>query len=765
MTTSRLKRLGLAALALVLGACTQESGPGASGSSMGEFLPVQDAFPYTAAADADSVELRFDLPDGYYLYDHRFNFESRSESVELGAPRFPAGEMHWDEWNGEQKIYRHAFAIDIPYRRTGSTDVLPLTFKLQGCADGGLCYVPQTWRTDVVLPAAPAQEQTQTQAGEGFALFADDAANDELLPLDEAFAADARFDRADELVVSFRIAPDYYLYRQDFAIDVDGIAIGNVTWPQGVTHRDENFGESEVYFDYVEARVQLVRTNPAPLDLAITVGFRGCKDGEVCYPPAERTLERVLPAVGEFAAVAADVATAATSAGAAARTSAGAAPRKVSEQDRLADLVLGGSWGAFLLTFYGAGLLLAFTPCVLPMVPILSGIIAGQGSQVSPMRGFALSLSYVLGMAVTYTAAGALAALAGEQVQAIFQKPWIITLFAGIFVVLALGMFGVFQLQMPAAIQTRMAALANRQRAGTFAGTAVIGALSALIVTTCVAPPLIAALTVIGQSGDVVRGSAALFTLSMGMGTPLLVAGASAGSLLPKVGPWMNAVKGAFGVVMLGMAVWMLERVLPGSITLALWALLVFMSGVFLGAFEPLPASPPPARRIAKGAGVLACLYGALLLIGATLGGEDPLKPLAQLSTGTLGRESSQTELAWRGVANVAELESVLAEARAASRPVMIDFTADWCTVCKELEKYTFADPTVVAALEPFVLLRADGSDFDDGDEALLQYFGAVGYPTLAFFDASGRLQDGYEIGGFMAADEFREHVLELASL
>jgi thiol:disulfide interchange protein DsbD len=654
----------------------------------------------------------------------------------------------------------------IPSGRRGAVDSLPLTFKLRGCAAAGMCYIPQTWQPDVALPAAPAQ------AAGAIELFGNGAAStaaDELLPLDDAFAVDARFDRADELVVSFRIAPDYYLYRHSFAIDVaGGVTVDAVEWPQGVAHTDESFGDVEVFFDYVEARVQLVRTNPAALDVAVTVAFQGCKEGTLCYPPAERTLERTLPAVSEFAAASGDLDLG--SAGAASTAAAGSGGgssvnRMVSEQDRLAELVLGGSWGAFLLTFYGAGLLLAFTPCVLPMVPILSGIIAGQGAHVSPLRGFALSLSYVLGMAVTYTAAGAIAALAGEQVQAIFQKPWIITLFAGVFVVLALGMFGVFQLQMPAAIQTRMATLANRQSAGTFAGTAVIGALSALIVTTCVAPPLIAALTVIGQSGDVVRGSTALFTLSMGMGTPLLIAGASAGTLLPKVGPWMNTVKGAFGVLMLGMAVWMLDRVLPGTVTLVLWALLVFMSGVFLGAFEPLPANPPPARRIAKGAGVLACLYGALLLIGATLGGDDPLKPLAQFSTGALGRESGRSELEWRDVANVAQLEAALAEARAAARPVMIDFTADWCTVCKELEKYTFSEPTVVAALEPFMLLRADGSAYDDDDAALLKYFEAYGYPTVAFYDASGRRQDGFELASFVPADEFLPHVRRLAAL
>src|SRR5690606_7841275 len=255
----------------------------------------------------------------------------------------------------------------------------------------------------------------------------------------------------------------------------------------------------------------------------------------------------------------------------------------VSRQDWMAGFIRSGNLFLVIGFFFGAGLLLAFTPCVLPMVPILSGIIAGQGAGVTTRRAFFLSLSYVLGMAFTYTLAGIAAAAAGAQIQAVFQQPWIVTVFALLFILLALSMFGLFTIQMPAVIQTRLADASNRQRAGTFGGVAVMGALSALIVTTCVAPALVATLAVIGQSGDVLRGAGALFALSLGMGAPLLVVGTSAGKLLPKAGPWMNTVKAAFGVMMLALAIYMMERVLPGSLVLALWALLVFLTGVFLG--------------------------------------------------------------------------------------------------------------------------------------------------------------------------------------
>jgi len=351
-------------------------------------------------------------------------------------------------------------------------------------------------------------------------------------------------------------------------------------------------------------------------------------------------------------------------------------------------------------------------------------------------------------------------------VQAIFQAPWIIGSVAVLFVVMALAMFGLFEIQMPSAIQSRLSGLANKQKNGTFFGTAIIGALSALIVTTCVAPPLIAALIAIGQSGDVARGSFALFVLAIGMGTPLLLIGASAGKVLPKVGPWMNTIKAGFGVVMIGMAIWMLDRVVPGTVTLLLWALLVFMTGVFLGAFDALPAEPKPYRRIGKGVGVLACLYGALMLIGFTLGGDDPLEPIPLGATGFLGQPTAEQEaLPFVAVETVDQLESLLGQARAAGQPVLMDFTADWCVSCKEMEEYTFPEAGVVAALEPFMLLRADVTENDDNDQALLNYFQSYGPPTMAFFDRAGRAADPYRLYGYVKADEFSAHVIQVAAL
>jgi len=432
----------------------------------------------------------------------------------------------------------------------------------------------------------------------------------------------------------------------------------------------------------------------------------------------------------------------------------------VSEQDRLAALIGEGNLAAVLATFFGAGLLLALTPCVLPMIPILSGIIAGEGKDVTPARGFTLSLSYVMGMALTYTVAGALFAAAGQQVQAIFQQTWILVTFAGLFVLLAAGMFGAFDLQMPSSIQTRVAAISGKQKSGTMVGAFVMGALSSLIVTACVAPPLVAALAVIGQTGDVFRGAAALFALSLGMGAPLLAVGASAGKLMVKAGPWMVAVKNAFGFVMLGLAIWMLDRVLPGAVTLALWAVLIFMAGVFLGALTPLTPESGGAQKVGKGFGVLAMFYGAVLLLGALSGGDDPLQPLAGTRVAAVGggATAAHEELEFRRIKTVADLEQAVAEAATRGQPVMLDFYADWCVACKEMEKYTFSDPEVHAELDGVVLLQADVTANDAQDQALLKHFRIFGPPSIIFFGPDGEERRAYQVVGFMPADEFAAH-------
>jgi thiol:disulfide interchange protein DsbD len=572
-----------------------------------------------------------------------------------------------------------------------------------------------------------------------------DGSSDGFLKPDQAFVLTAESARADQVTLRWQIARDYYLYRDKVAVVSQSpqARLGTIELPPGKVKHDEYFGEQVVYYDKLVANVPVSRAAElATLPLEVT--YQGCAEAGLCYPPIRKQVSVALAPVAADRSQPLD----------------GGPPVARSEQDSIAERVRTGSLLGVLAFFFVTGLGLAFTPCVLPMIPILSGIIVGAGGAHSVSRGraFSLSLAYVLGMAFTYTVAGALFALAGQQAQAFFQKPWMILLFAALFVWLAIGMFGLVTLQMPVAIQQRVSMLSSRQRQGTLVGSAVMGALSSLIVTACVAPALVGALAVIGQGGDVLRGASALFALSLGMGVPLLVVGASAGQLLPKVGPWMDAVKAIFGVILLGVAVWMVGRLLPGPATLALWAVLAFVSGyclLILGGREVRTG----AEAVRRGIGALAVVYGILLLIGALAGRSDPLQPLAGLGTGA--SNAAPAHMAFTRVKTVAELEQQIAAARAAGRPVMLDFYADWCVSCKEMERYTFTDPGVQAELARAVLLQADVTANDEADRALLQRFGILGPPTIVFFGADGRERHEYRIVGFKPADEFRAHLAQ----
>jgi thioredoxin:protein disulfide reductase len=578
-------------------------------------------------------------------------------------------------------------------------------------------------------------------------------ASDGFLKPDQAFVLTAESQSADRVTLRWQIAKDYYLYRDKVAVTAASpkAQLGTPMMPEGKVKHDEYFGEQVVYYDDLVVNVPVARTS-ALTELPLEVTYQGCAEAGLCYPPIRKQIRVSLAPIAGASAAEATPAVGAPLA-------TGTAPVQ-SEQDALAARIRDGNLFAVLAFFFGAGLLLSFTPCVLPMVPILSGIIVGAGRErpVSRGRAFSLSLAYVLGMALTYTAAGGAFAAAGQQAQAFFQKPWMIVLFAALFVWLALGMFGLFTLQMPAAIQARITAMSNEQKQGTLIGTAIMGALSALVVTACVAPPLVAALAVIGQSGNVVRGASALFALSLGMGAPLLVVGASAGALLPKAGAWMDAVKAAFGVMLLGVAVWMLGRLLPGSVTLVLWAVLAFVAGfclLTLGGREVRSG----ADAVRRGFGALAIVYGVLMLIGALAGRSDPLQPLAGVTSATRGAEVSH--VAFKRIKTVAELEQQVAAASAAGRPVMLDFYADWCVSCKEMERYTFTDAGVQAEFARASLLQADVTANDAADQALLQRFGILGPPTIVFFGADGRERSEYRIVGFKPAGEFRAHIAQ----
>ena len=704
-----------------------------------EPLKPEQAYRYAVSDTGDSLEIDWAIEDGYYLYRNKLGFDSGTDAVVLGEPRLPEGLSHEDEFFGKQQVYREHFYVSIPYRIEGSRPPsMQLTIKAQGCADLGICYPPQAWTETVAL------KQDAAAGGKLDLATVGHDNNSDFLPVDEAFSPSAVAIDGSRVELSWRISPGYYLYKDRISVAAknDNVQLGRLDLPAGQHHHDEFFGDSEVYVDDTFAELPLARATPDPMDLELEVTYQGCAEAGLCYPPTTRTLAVSLPeatAVTELPPRGAEPAT---------------------EQGRLARLITDGNPVWVIASFFGLGLLLAFTPCVLPMIPILTAIIAGEGKDTSPLRGFTLALSYVLGMALVYTAAGVAAAAAGAQLQATFNQPWVLILFAGLFVLLALAMFGGFDLQVPSGIQSRLATISGNQKRGTTIGAFVMGALSALIVTACVAPALIASLTVMAQTGDMLRGGAALLSMSLGMGAPLLVVGAAQGHLLPRAGAWMVAVKGAFGFMLLGLAIWMLSRILPDTITLALWAVLAVMGGVFMGGLTSLTPDSSAAQKLGKGFGFLAIVYGLLMLTGALTGGTSPLRPFGAVAGDTAGVTTADAhQLAFRRIKTVDDLDRAVAEASAAGKTVMLDFYADWCVSCKEMEAYTFTDPGVQAALANTVLLQADVTANDQADQALLQRFGIFGPPTIVFFGTDGARRDGYEVVGYMKAQDFVEHL------
>ena len=406
--------------------------------------------------------------------------------------------------------------------------------------------------------------------------------------------------------------------------------------------------------------------------------------------------------------------------------------------------------GVIMASFFGFGLLLALTPCVLPMVPILSGIIVGQKQPVGTARALVLSSTYVVAMALTYTVAGVIAGLAGRNLQAAFQHPAAIATFAAVFVALALSMFGFYELQLPTALQSRIDALSRRQRGGSLLGVAVMGVLSAIIVGPCVAPPLAGALAYIGQTGSPFVGAAALFALGLGMGVPLIAVGTSAGALLPRAGAWMEAVKQVFGVVFLGVAIWFLARIVPAPLVLLLWGALALGCAVFLGALLRFEAHSSRGSRLGQALGLVLLVYGSSLIVGAAAGGSDPFAPLRPFAGG--GSATLAAQLPFQPVSNVAELEQILGAAD--RQTVMLDFYADWCVECKHLEQQTFTDPAVHQRLQELTLVRADVTANNAAHQALLQQFGLFGPPAILFFRDGQELR-GERLIGFADAGDF----------
>ncbi len=702
-----------------------------------EYLEPEKAFLYTATADETSVIVEWRVTPGYYLYKKRMGLSAASPGVKVGESVYPKGEIHKDEYFGEQEIFRGTFTVTAPLSGAKAGDSVPLKLKWQGCADAGLCYPPSEWDATVKVMSAAASGVASADK-----LFGDESSlavgDDEFLPVDQAFVLTGDALTVNNLQLNWRIADGYYLYKERIKVEPADSKqdIGTLVLPKGENHHDEYFGDQEVYRQSVDATFSLPPTDAKSVDVKVT--YQGCADAGLCYPPETRLVSIYLEgAPPASAAVGSD------------------GSGYVSEQDSfMAKLATGSLLVVIAIGFVG-GLLMSFTPCVLPMVPILSGIIAGGGQNASATRGFMLSLSYVAGIAVVYVAMGVLAAYVGGGVnlQAIFNQPAILIPFALLFVVLAIAMFGAFTIQMPSWIQSRLSDASNNQRAGTFVGVAVMGALSALIVSACVAPVLIGALTFIAKTGDIGRGAVAMLSISLGMGTPLLLVGASAGALLPKAGAWMETIKNLFGVMFLAVAAWLLSRLVPGWANMLLWA--VTAASLAWVCWRARPRSST-AKGITRVGAAIAGLYALVLVVGIALGGTNPLSPIPQLA-------AKQTHLQFKRFKTVDDLQREVSAAAAAGKPVMVDFYADWCVSCIEMEHETFTDSDVQDALKNFVLLQADVTKNDDEDKKLYKQFDILGPPTIAFYGADGVERKKFRVAGFMKAAEFA-NVVRLAA-
>jgi len=566
------------------------------------------------------------------------------------------------------------------------------------------------------------------------------AGTDELLEPDKAFRFSARALDSQAVEVRYAIADGYYLYRDrfKFAAEPAEVTLGPAQFPKGEIHEDKFFGKKEIYRGQLRIRLPLQAAGADRVKLAVT--SQGCADIGVCYVPQVQSAELLLASAG-------GASSAFFGSGELLASTPGVLGLFNEEAHFEGLLESGGLW-VVLAAFFGAGLLLTFTPCVLPMIPILSGIIVGEGRQANRRRALILSLAYVFGMAVAYTAIGIAAALSGSILSAALQNAWVLGAFAVVFVLLALSMFGFYELQLPSGWHARLAETSNRLGGGHLGGVVLMGVLSAAIVSPCVAAPLAGALLYIGQTRDTMLGGTALFSMALGMGVPLVVVGVSEGALLPKSGHWMKAIKQFFGVLLLAVAVWIVSPVIPVPVQMLLWAALLVGSGVFLGALEPLPHGASGWARLWKTAGLLALLAGFAQGIGALSGARDPLQPLA----GVLSASSGSQPVGFEAIRTSAELDARL---NTAGRPVILDFYADWCVSCKELERFTFSDPQVRARLSGMTLLRADVTANTPDDKALLRRFRLFGPPGIIFFDASGREIEGLRVIGYQPAGTF----------
>ncbi len=592
---------------------------------------------------------------------------------------------------------------------------------------------------------------------------------------DEAFKPSAKMVDPKTIGVEMIMGDQIHIYADKLKVTDadknDGIDFKTVTMAKPTQLDGEN-----VYESSPAIRIALLKTKELSGEkkVKIKLSYQGCSSAGLCYEPMDKTLEVTLDAdaiamkqSSEPSSVQKESVAATKAIEASPISEVKTEPKKEptiqpkgSETDQIAGVIKGGSLWFIILSFFGFGLLLALTPCVFPMIPIISSVIMAQGTGLGTKKAFWLSVVYVLSMAVAYTIAGILAGLFGANLQAAFQTPWIITLFSLIFVVLAMSMFDLFELQIPNAIQSKITKVSGSQSG--VLGIAIMGFLSALIVGPCVAAPLAGALIYIGQTGDAFLGGVALFSLSIGMGVPLIAIGTSAGKFMPRPGVWMDNVKSIFGVMLIGISIWMISRIIDENISMMLWGGLAIFVAINIGALEPIRGRCIRCQRANKKAlGIIILLYGMSLLLGGMSGAKDPLHPLDPfLPSKAVAESTVAAHKSFQKITSIEQLDAILAENK--GKRVLVDFYADWCTACKEFESRTFSDEQVKGAMDKFVMVQVNLTANDDAAKKISSKYGIFGPPAILFFDEQGNRLKNEDIVGFKEPKEFLNHLGEI---
>ena len=699
-----------------------------------DLLRVDEAFKLsTPTVENNQIKLNWQIADGYYLYKKRVKVGSND--ITLTDIEFSKSKLKDDPIFGKTAVFFNQ--LDVIQSFTGSATQATIKVKYQGCEETkGVCYPPQTRTFTLDIP--PTTQINQPTLGlKSLNNLLSLSSGNTLLSASDAFKLTATANGKGELLLDFKVAQDYHLYRDKIKVKLlNGSAnIGQLILPPSVKSNDAVFGEVDVYKQDFQAQLPITDIVGT---VKIEIEHQGCSSTSgVCYPPEKKVVEINASSFGVYTG-----------------KSTPNIAEDLSESDQITETLKNSSIWIVIGTFFLFGLLLSLTPCVFPMIPILSSIIVGQGEKITTRKSFTMSLVYVLAMSVTYTVAGVLAGIFGENLQVMFQNPWIIGSFVLIFIALSFSMFGFYELQLPNKLQSKLTNVSNNQKSGSYIGVAIMGFLSALIVGPCVAPPLAGALIYIGQTGDAFLGGAALFAMSIGMGVPLLLLGLSAGKLLPRAGAWMDNIKAIFGVMLLAIALWMAERILPAPIILALWSALLIGSAVYLGAFNSTDGKTG-WTKLGKSIGIILFIYGIVIVIGMSAGSKDLLQPLKVLQGGGSSNAMVNTEkLPFQKIKSIDDVNKSVAE----NKLVMLDFYADWCISCKEMEKFTFIDPSVHQNLANVTLLKSDVTDNDDIDKALMKKLGIVGPPAILFFK-NGQEIKSQRVVGFKNVEEFNQHI------